>query len=722
MKAHKSNYNCMYLGIKIPTMKQILRALTLLTLILFTTKIHAQLTNLSNNTNIRSGVALGSIGVLADKDGLLYKTDGTMAGTVSFASLKVRVDTTVQYVIMNGKIYFTGIDFTGATGHELWVTDGTDAGTQLVKDIYSGTTSSQPRGLFVFNNNVYFFAKTSTDGVELWKSDGTSGGTVEVKDINPGSGNSYNSNYTSFFANNNILYFDANDGTDGVELWKTDGTSGGTVMVKDINPGSVASNAENFTALGTNVIFSATDATNGTELWKTDGTTAGTVLVDDIVSGPGSSSPSQFVVFQNKVFFTTGAIGVSMKLYSTDGTSSGTTLVKSFGLGGTAILSLNAIINNKLFFTGSSITAGAELWSTDGTSSGTALFDDINPGMQSSVPIFIPDFTSLVQSGTITTQLFNGKAFFIANDGTHGQELWITDGTVGGTQIVKDINPGSASSLDTSTSSNYNLSWYYTKDKFYFSATDGTHGTELYSTDGTNGNATLIEDLNSGSNGSDPFMFMVLNNHIYLTADNGDNGSGDRDLYILDASVTLPVSLLSFDASINNKSVDVKWVTASETNTKDYTVQRSYNGIQFQNIGTVNAAGNSNKQLSYLYKDNDALQSGNTKIYYRLQITDNDGKTSYSKVAFLNVLANGNVLALYPNPVKDQLYLVTNVPISAASVRITNANGKLVFVQQLENMQAGTQNKINVSTLGKGVYYLEFIAGDSKQTLRFIKY
>lgn len=703
-------------------MKQTLRALTLLTLILFATNIHAQLTNLSNNTNIRSGVALGSIGVLADKDGLLYKTDGTPAGTVSFASLKVRVDTTVQYVIMNGKIYFTGIDFTGATGHELWVTDGTDGGTQLVKDIYSGTTSSQPRGLFVFNNNVYFFAKTSTDGVELWKSDGTSGGTVEVKDINPGSANSYNSTYTSFFSNNNILYFDANDGTDGVELWKTDGTSGGTVMVKDINPGSVASNAENFTALGTEVIFSATDAANGTELWKTDGTSGGTVLVDNIASGASSSSPSQFVLFQNKVFFTTGTIGLSMKLYSTDGTLSGTALIKSFGFGGAALLSISsAVINNKLLFTASSAANGVELWSTDGTTAGTTLFDDINPGVDGSNAFILPDFLGLVQGGNYHTQLFNGKAFFIADDGTHGTELWITDGTVAGTNIVKDINPGSGSALDTSTS-NYGISWFYTKDKFYFSATDGIHGTELYSTDGTNGNATLIEDLNNGSNGSDPFMFMVLNNHIYLTADNGDNGSGDRDLYILDAAVTLPVSLLSFDASINNKSVDVKWVTASETNTKDYTVQRSYNGIQFQNIGTVNAAGNSNKQLSYLYKDNDALQSGNTKIYYRLQITDNDGKISYSKTALLNVLANGNVLALYPNPVKDQLYLVTNVPVNAASVRITNANGKLVFVQQLENMQPGTQNKINVSTLGKGVYYLEFISGDSKQTLRFIKY
>jgi ELWxxDGT repeat protein len=709
-------------------MKQILRILTLLTFIFFTAKANAQLTNLSNNTNIRSGVALGSIGVMADKDGLLYKTDGTPAGTVSFANVKVRVDTTVQYVIMNGKIYFTGVDFTGTTGHELWVTDGTENGTQLVKDIYSGTASSQPRGLFVFNNAVYFFAKTASDGVELWKSDGTPGGTVEVKDINPGTTNSYNGNYTSFFANNGILYFDANDGTNGVELWKTDGTGGGTVMIKNINAGANSSNAENFAALGTEVFFSATDATNGTELWKTDGTTGGTVLVQDIESGPGSSSPNQFVAFQNKIFFaaTTGSPLTTGGLYSTDGNS--VTLVKSFGLlGNTELLSFSVILNNKLVFLGYTVNAitqdvNLQVWASDGTTAGTTAITNLNPGNLSDVFAFIlPDIFSTGVNGNYHTHSFNGKIFFAANDGTHGVELWITDGTSAGTSMVKDINPGTNSSLFTSNGE-FAASWFYTADNFYFTANDGTHGNELWKTDGTEANTSMIKDLNPDAASSDPFMFMFLNSHIYLTADNGDNANEDRDLYILDESVILPVSLLSFNAVQDKNAVDVKWVTISETNTKDYIVQRSYNGMQFQSIGTVPAAGNSTKQLNYLFKDADALQSGAGKIYYRLQIRDNDGKTSYSKIAVLNILSNGNILALYPNPVKEQLYVVTNTAVNAATVRITNASGKLVLVQQFENIQAGDKNKVNVAALAKGVYYLEFITINGKQSMMFIKY
>ena len=95
-----------------------------------------------------------------------------------------------QFAILNNKIYFDGL--TAANGSELWVTDGTDAGTQLVKDIESGSGSSSPSDIVVLNNKLYFFASTSTSGNEMWVSDGTNGGTALLKDINPGAAGSYN--------------------------------------------------------------------------------------------------------------------------------------------------------------------------------------------------------------------------------------------------------------------------------------------------------------------------------------------------------------------------------------------------------------------------------------------------------------------------------------------------------------------------------------------------
>ena len=95
-----------------------------------------------------------------------------------------------------------------------------------------------------------------------------------------------------------------------------------------------------------------------------------------------------------------------------------------------------------------------ELWVTDGTPGGTSLVMDINPGTGSSDPKNI-------------TALGNGKALFSANDGTHGYELWVTDGTAAGTSMVTDINPGSGSSGPDNITALGNGS-------ALFSATDGT--------------------------------------------------------------------------------------------------------------------------------------------------------------------------------------------------------------------------------------------------------
>ena len=91
------------------------------------------------------------------------------------------------------------------------------------------------------DGTLYFEASNATDGFELWKSDGTAAGTVMVKDINPGPDGSNPSDLTNV---NGTLYFEANDGPNGAELWKSDGTAAGTVMVKDIDPGPTSSDPQ----------------------------------------------------------------------------------------------------------------------------------------------------------------------------------------------------------------------------------------------------------------------------------------------------------------------------------------------------------------------------------------------------------------------------------------------------------------------------------------------
>jgi ELWxxDGT repeat protein len=157
---------------------------------------------------------------------------------------------------------------------ELWKSDGTAAGTTLVKDIYPGQgrfydyygyphdlpNSSAPNQLTNVNGTLYFMATEGTTGGELWKSDSTAVGTVLVRRFN-----SYVSNLTDV---NGMIVFAADDGTTGMELWRTDGTAAGTILVKDISPGSHSSipyNSSRVIVNGTE-FFLADDGTTGLEL------------------------------------------------------------------------------------------------------------------------------------------------------------------------------------------------------------------------------------------------------------------------------------------------------------------------------------------------------------------------------------------------------------------------------------------------------------------------
>ncbi|MFO0845224.1 MAG: ELWxxDGT repeat protein, partial [Gemmataceae bacterium] len=244
----------------------------------------------------------------------LWKSDGTAAGTsmvkdIFPGSSYPNSSNPRGLTNVNGTLFFTAND---GHGYELWKSDGTAAGTVMVADINpnnSNPGSAGPDHLTNVNGELFFTADDGVHGYELWKSDGTVAGTVLVKDVYPGSrwvngwyGQYYvvNSSGPSNLTNvNGTLYFSAYDGQ-GNELWKSDGTAAGTSMVKDIYPGyfggSVYPNSSNPTQL-TNVngtlYFSANDGTTGEELWKSDGTAAGTIPVADINPGSGASSPQK---------------------------------------------------------------------------------------------------------------------------------------------------------------------------------------------------------------------------------------------------------------------------------------------------------------------------------------------------------------------------------------------------------------------------------------------
>ncbi len=133
-----------------------------------------------------------------------------------------------------GTLYFAAND--GTNGDELWRSDGTGAGTQLVKDIFPGASNSYPRFLTNLEGTLYFSAYDVTNGRELWKSNGTEAGTLLVKDIDSTVYGSFPVNLTNldgtlyFIAD--VPFFPDNDGVKTKELWKSDGTGVGTAPIR----------------------------------------------------------------------------------------------------------------------------------------------------------------------------------------------------------------------------------------------------------------------------------------------------------------------------------------------------------------------------------------------------------------------------------------------------------------------------------------------------------
>ncbi len=384
-------------------------------------------------------------------------------------------------VALGGVLYFAYDD--GVNGTELWRSDGTGVGTCMVADINSGSDGSDPTELTVFDGVLYFAAtdgNTSSDhNTELWRSDGTEAGTYMVRDINPGNKRSDPGNFCEA---NGVLYFAASDGNSAAdherELWRTDGTEAGTWWVADINSGNLAGNPENLVEVGGILYFSATDGgssgKHGTELWRTDGTEAGTVMVADIDPGTSGSDPGELTDVGGTLYFAADDGTNGRELWTSDGTGAGTVMVADIdpGTSGSDPGELTDV-GGTLYFAADDGTNGRELWTSDGTGAGTVMVANINPGGGNSDPGELTDV--------------DGILYFAADNGTNGRELWTSDGTGAGTVMVMDICPGSEGS-DPVSFNNYD-------GTLIFAADDGVHGYEPWMSDGTAGGTSLMVDI-----------------------------------------------------------------------------------------------------------------------------------------------------------------------------------------------------------------------------------
>jgi ELWxxDGT repeat protein len=371
-------------------------------------------------------------------------TDGTEAGTTLVYS--GYVSTTGNSLTREGSSVFFGGE------GELWRTDGTAAGTTVVK-VLDPTGAQNPKSITASGGVVYFSARHPWFGEELWRTDGTPDGTVVVRDINPGSSSSSPANLTDV---NGTLFFIANaPGQSFPALWKSDGTEAGTVLVKDYGTSQSSDAASHFTAVGDTLFFSAVDGALGLDLWRCDGTADGTFRLTDVRPGALDSVEglSSFLPLGDVLLFTARGADNTPGLWRSDGTVAGTFQIA--GLPQTAV----DVAPGQLIAGGPSLayfTSRNELWKTDGTSQGTAL-------------------VQALPTGSSSNMISAGGRFYFAGTDSAGEELWTSDGTAAGTSRLADIDPGPGPSFPI----------YFTESngRVYFAAQDAAHGRELWAID-----------------------------------------------------------------------------------------------------------------------------------------------------------------------------------------------------------------------------------------------
>ncbi|MEZ5964020.1 MAG: hypothetical protein R3F56_09270 [Planctomycetota bacterium] len=483
-----------------------------------------------------AGVLLLSIGFLPCR--LLGQTPQLLADVRP--TLRPADSSPYDFVAAGSNVFFTAR--TSAYGRELWRCDGTATGTVRLTDLSPGPSEVRIAHLTKVGTDVVFVVGDPAGPQDLWASDGTVAGTRRVQAfggsvwIIPGE------------AGGSVLLMTRD------ALWRTDGTTSGTVRI-DAFQGALGIVGPAAT-LGSSWFFRS-----GSEIWRTDGTASGTqridaaarpfvdpVVVGDAICYAGATGGVNFVDATSRRFVVPTSSPVT-EVATVPGrvvyVSAG--VVHAFEvadlqprqLTGTTDRAVQLIVSgSRIYFLLRDATHGQELWVSDGTSIGTHLVHDAEPGPNSPQhDLLLPYAGGLLHSFTrlsgttlvwvadtvpprflrafgapiVSAATSGGLAWFAADDGVAGRELWVSDGGAG-TRLFADLETGLVSE------GSYPAFFVAAADAMYFSAYDDVHGRELFVTDGTSAGTRLVVDLWPGRTSSDPVLLGWHAGVLYFVA------------------------------------------------------------------------------------------------------------------------------------------------------------------------------------------------------------
>lgn len=274
-----------------------------------------------------------------------------------------------------------------------------------------------------------------------------------------------------------------------------------------------------------------------------------------------------------------------------------------------------------------------------------------------------------------------------------------------------------------------NNSWYQ------FVATSTTHTFPITTVVGcTNGIQAEVYDFNGGSSlccntfnsvsncynpgntslGTVTATGLTIGNTYMLMIDGWAGANCDFAISDWTATNILPVQLVNFEVKTNAHFNHVMWHTKSELNSKWFVIERSSDGINYSEIGTLDAAGNSSQELFYNFKDYDFMHP---KLYYRLKEIDYDGSVQYSDAVM--IMRTDLDVSIYPNPTTGVVnFSFYNQTEADYSVKYTDAMGRIVMEEIKVAEGNSTYTSAILANLPNGVYFVEVYDGSGNIVLQ----
>ena len=327
---------------------------------------------------------------------------------------------------------------------------------------------------------------------------------------------------------------------------------------------------------------------------------------------------------------------------------------------------------------------GRELWITDGTDTGTRMVADILSGHYSSDP---SDFIAV-----------NDKVFFSAYHGA--QRLWATDGTLAGTYLVKDVFPRLGAYSWAPRAIAYN-------DMLLFAGSDTILSGELWRSDGTDSGTALIKDIYSGATSSIPENFAVFNGKVFFSAKDSLHGI---ELWSTDGTASGTLLFMDINSDPGQSSYPSNLTVID--NKLFFTANDGINGAElWTSDGTIPGTRMSTDICSGSCSSTPLgfYQNGSTVFFSATETIS--GREPYAlDLSSLKVedLSSQHGIYIYPNPTTSSFTISIDEPLLGSTLSIYDITGKKMTAVQLES----ENSKLSTESFAKGIYVVTVTGKD----------